>query len=294
MIIGTSSTAEHVYSFVRAYDLFEVKGFAVNRQYRNEESFLGLPVYELETLKEHEGTEFDVVFAAMLWNALNSDRRRVFAQVQAMGLECANVVSPKASVYGELAGKNIWVHDYAVIQNGAEIGDDVMIMAHAMVGSRSKIGSHVFMGTKSTVAGGCSVGEQSFIGINSTVFDDTHVGRKCIVGACSAVKRNLPDCHVCKTRLESMQVKAYAPEVIESKLLFRENVRTPLDTKPEGLYTRPTTNDQRPTTNDQRPTHIFALRPKNSALHSRLVQGFFVHKYTPHISARGFRIFPAL
>ena len=136
------------------------------------------------------------------------------------------------------------------------------------------------MGTKSTVAGGCTVGEQSFIGINSTVFDDTHVGRKCIVGACSAVKRNLPDYHACKTRLESMQVKAYAPEVIESKLLFRENVRTPLDINAESLYTRPTTNDQRPTL-------IFALRPEISALHSLPVQGFFVHKYTPHTSARG-------
>ena len=98
-------------------------------------------------------------------------------------------------------------------------------MAYALVGSHAVIDSHVFMGTKSTVAGGCTIGEQSFIGINSTVFDDTHVGRKCIVGACSAVKRNLPDYHACKTRLESMNVKAYPPEVIESKLLFRENVR---------------------------------------------------------------------
>ncbi|MBQ9433698.1 MAG: hypothetical protein IJU26_05720 [Synergistaceae bacterium] len=225
VIIGRSSTAEQLYSFVKAHDLFEVKGFAVNRQYMNAESFLGLPVYELETLKAHEGEIFDVVFVAVFWNALNSDRRKVFEQVQAMGLECANVISPKASVYGELVGKNIWVHDYAVIQNDAEIHDDVMMMAYSLVGSHAVIGSHVFMGTKSTVAGGCTVGEQSFIGINSTVFDDTHVGRKCIVGACSTVKRNLPDYHACKTRLESMNVKAYPPEVIESKLLFRENVR---------------------------------------------------------------------
>ena len=68
-----------------------------------------------------------------------------------------------------------------------------------------------FMGTKSTVEGGCAVGEQSFIGINSVVFDDRQVGQKCIVVACSAVKRDLPDFHVCKTKLESMQVKATFP-----------------------------------------------------------------------------------
>ncbi|MBQ7154913.1 MAG: hypothetical protein IJR85_05100 [Synergistaceae bacterium] len=165
------------------------------------------------------------MFVAMLWNALNSDRRKVYEQVKSMGLPCANVISPKASVYGELAGDNIWVHDYVVIQEGARISSDVMIMAHSMVGSRSQVGAHVFMGTKSTIAGGCTVGEQSFIGINSTVFDDTIVGRKCIVGACSFVKRNLPDCHACRTRVEAMNIKEYSPDEIESKLLFRENVR---------------------------------------------------------------------
>ena len=249
IIIGTSSTAEHLFSFVKAHDLFDVRGFAVNRQYIKSDSFMGLPVYELESLKSHEGEIFDCVFVAMLWNALNSERRRVYEQVREMGLECTNIISPKASVYGNLSGTNIWVHDYAVIQNDAVIHDDVMIMAHCMVGSRSSVGAHCFMGTKSTIAGGCTVGEQSFIGINSTVFDDTHVGNKCIVGACSAVKRNLPDYHSCKTRLESMQVKAYSPDVIESKLLFRENVRTPVDAISQSLYNRPTTNDQRPTTN---------------------------------------------
>ncbi|MBQ7154912.1 MAG: hypothetical protein IJR85_05095 [Synergistaceae bacterium] len=50
VIVGTSTTAEHLYSFVKAHDLFDVKGFAVNRQYRNKEEYLGLPVYELENL----------------------------------------------------------------------------------------------------------------------------------------------------------------------------------------------------------------------------------------------------
>lgn len=228
IIIGMSSTAEHLFAFVKAHDLFEVVGFAVNREYRDKDSFFDLPVYDLEGLKAIEGEIFDRVFVAVFWNALNSDRRKIYTQVKAMGLQCANVISPKASVYGRLNGDNIWVHDYAVIQAGAEIGSDTMIMAHCLVGLKTKIGSHCFMGTKSTVAG-LSVGEQSFIGINSVVFDDRRVGKKCIVGACSAVKRDLPDFHVCKTRLESMQVKSYPPDVIESKLLFRENVRTPIE-----------------------------------------------------------------
>ena len=269
IIIGMSSTAEHLFSFVEAHGLFEVVGFAVNRDYRDKDRFLGLPMYDLEGLKTLEGEIFDRVFVAVFWNALNSDRRKIYTQAKAMGLQCANVISPKASVYGRLMGDNIWVHDYAVIQNEAEINSDTMIMAHCMVGSGSKIGSHCFMGTKSTVAGGCAVGEQSFIGINSVVFDDRQVGQKCIVGACSAVKRDLPDFHVCKTRLESMQVKAYPPDVMESKLLFRENVRTPVDTDASTQYNRPTPNAQRPTL-------IFVLIRGNHKPCAEKGAGFFV------------------
>ena len=41
IIIGLSTTAEHVLSFVNYYDLFEVVGFAVNKDYKDAD-FLNL------------------------------------------------------------------------------------------------------------------------------------------------------------------------------------------------------------------------------------------------------------
>ncbi len=223
VIVGLSSTAEHVCHFIKEYDLFNIIGFAVDREYLNETTFQGYPVYAIDDLHKIINKKEDFLFVAMLWNKLNSDRRKVYERLRADGYKFANIISPTAKIRGELLGDNCWFHDYTIVQYGAKIGSDVMAMAFSLIGAHVNLGSHCFLGTKSTVAGGCNVGEQTFIGINSTIFDDRNVGEKCIVGACSVVKRDLPDFSVCKTSLENMTVKTYSSEIIESKLQFNLN-----------------------------------------------------------------------
>lgn len=223
IIVGLSTTAEHLYEFVKEYDLFNVLGFAVDKDYLTTKEYLGLPVYAIEDLSAIMDKENDFLFVAMLWNKLNSDRRKIYERLKSQGYKFANVVSPTAKIRGELLGDNCWFHDYTIVQYGAKIGANVMMMAFSLIGAHVNLGSHCFLGTKATVAGGCKVGDQSFIGINSTVFDDRIVGEKCIVGACSVVKRDLPDCSICKTSLENVIVKTYEKDIIESKLQFKLN-----------------------------------------------------------------------
>lgn len=225
IIVGTSTTAEHVLEFVRHHDLFDVVGFAVSEQYRTVDEFQGLPVYSLERLREDCPVSELCVFVAMMWNRLNADRRKVFNYCREQGLEMVNLISPLAVVRGRLEGSNIWVHDFVVIQNDASIGSDTFIMAYGLVGASARVGKHCFLAARSLVAGGSSIGEQSFVGLSATVFDDTQVGQKCIVGACTAVKRNLPDFSKCITSADNVVVKQYAEEEVESKLQFRLNKR---------------------------------------------------------------------
>ena len=63
------------------------------------------------------------------------------------------------------------------------------------------------------------------MGISCTVFDGTQVGKKCILGACTAVKRNVPDCSVYKTGSSDIVISEYPEEIIENKLLFSKNKR---------------------------------------------------------------------
>lgn len=225
IIIGVSTTAKQVYDFVVEYDLFEVKGFAVNAQYKTSDFFCGLPVYDIEELKQVYDIDRIYIFVAILWNRLNKDRRNVYEKLKKRGFRFANLVSPSARIRGKLSGDNCWIHDYVVVQSDAEIKEDCMLMAFSLIGAFSKMEAHCFMGTKSTIAGNCHIGEQTFIGMNCTIFDDTTIGKKCLLGACTAVKRNTEDCTIVKIDEKNTITKKLNAELIEQKLIFFKNIR---------------------------------------------------------------------
>ena len=225
IIIGISSTARHAYSFIQYHHLFDVIGFAVNKEFLKEDSFCGLPVYPLEQLETALPQKDYSLFIAMLWNHLNADRRKVYEYCSSKGFHLANLISPLAVIRSEIKGDNCWIHDYVVIQNDTVINSNIAIMQGSLVGANCHIGSHCFLGAHSIIAGGCSIGEQSFIGLNATVFDDTVVGRKCIIGACTAVKRNVSDFSRYSLSSDSIVIKQYGEEEIESKLVFSKNIR---------------------------------------------------------------------
>ena len=225
IIVGTSTNAHMAYEFNKMHRLYEVVGFAVNREYRNIETLYDLPVYCLEDLHQHYATTEVKLFVALLWNRLNSDRRKLYEYCKTLGYGIANLISPLTAVRSEIAGDNVWIQDFVVVQHNTKIGSDVVIMSHSLVGANSQIGDHCFLGAHSVVGGGTNIGEQSFLGLNATVFDGTTVGRKCIVGACSAVKRNMPDFSKCSTPTSDVVIKQYDEDEIEGKLLFRKNIR---------------------------------------------------------------------
>lgn len=224
IIVGTSTNARHVYEFVKYYNLYDVVGFAVNEQYKDKETFKGLPVYSLEKLDEEFGKSEVLLYVALLWNRLNADRKELFNSLKKDGWNFANLISPSAKIRGQINGSNIWIHDDVVIQNDTVINENCAIMAMSLVGANCEISKHCFLGAKSTVGGGTIIGEQTFVGMNCTVFDNTLVGKKCILGACTAVKRNVPDCSVYKTS-SNFEIKQYDESVIEEKLLFKKNKR---------------------------------------------------------------------
>lgn len=225
IIVGLSTTSKSAYEFVQTHKLFNVIGFAVNQDYKNVETFKNLPVFSLENLFEEVGHPNFEVFVALLWNHLNSDRRKVYEYCKAKGYKLANLISPMAIVRSKLNGDNCWVHDFVVIQDDAVLESNIMIMAQSLIGASSHIHSHCFFGAKSLLAGGCIIGEQSFVGLGAIVFDDTHIGEKCIVGAGTSVKRNMPNYSKCIANSESVVFKQYTCDEIENKLVFTKNVR---------------------------------------------------------------------
>lgn len=225
VIIGCSETAERILFFCKKYKLYNVLGFAIDREYIQFDTFQGYPVWPIDELHLHMDVHSDKIFVALFWNHLNGDRRRLYEKLANSGFHFANIISPNSSVRGDI-GNNCWIMDSVTVQEYASIGDNVICADMAFIGNKTDIQSHAFIGAKSTIMGGCKIGKQTFVGINATIFDDTIIGDKCIVGACTIVKRNLPSCSVCRINNIDNIIKQYSEDIIESKWVAGHNVRT--------------------------------------------------------------------
>ena len=182
-------------------------------------------VFPLEELEQYIDKENDYLFVAALWNRLNADRRDLYQKVKNLGYKLANIISPMASVRGEIIGDNCWICDGVVIHECVLLGNDVFIMDKALIGHHAIIKDHVFVTVRATICGAVTVGEQSYVGANSTVFDEVQIGSKCLIGGATVVKKNISDCSVVKIPNDTMIIKQYPEDVIESKWLAHHNVR---------------------------------------------------------------------
>lgn len=162
---------------------------------------------------------------AVLWNRLNADRRYLYEKVKLMGYHFANIISPNAQVRGELLGDNCWICDGVIVQEHVKFGNDIFVMDNAMVGHWTMVSDHVFIAIRATVCGAVDIGEQCYIGANATVFDEVKIGKKCLIGGATVAKRSVPDFSVVKIPSDTMIIKQYPEDVIESKWLAHHNVR---------------------------------------------------------------------
>ena len=223
IIIGTSYAAKQIYSMVTFHKLYEVVGFAVNKEFKTSDSFLDLPVYDLERLNEEVEGDFGV-FVAIQWSHLNADRRKAFEYCCLMGYKLVNIISPMAVVRSEITGRNCLIDDFVIIKNDVIIEDNVCIKANAIISDYTHVESHAYIGLNAVVAGGATIGMQSFVGINASVLDGTKIGRKCIVSSGCIARRNMPDFSRWVNDTDII-IKQYSEEEIEEKLVPSKNVR---------------------------------------------------------------------
>lgn len=182
-------------------------------------------VFPLEELDKFIDKENDLLFVAVLWNRLNADRRYLYEKVKSMGYHLANIISPNAQVRGELQGDNCWICDGVIVQEHVKFGNDIFVMDNAMVGHWTMVSDHVFIAIRATVCGAVDIGEQCYIGANATVFDEVKIGKKCLIGGATVAKRSVPDFSVVKIPSDTMIIKQYPEDVIESKWMAHHNVR---------------------------------------------------------------------
>lgn len=192
IIIGAGVWASEITHFVECYKLYEIVGYAVNKEYLVEE-YLGKKVYPLEELDKLIDKETKL-FISISWHQKLSDvRRDMFNSLKAQGFEFANLIAPTAIVKVAEMGEGNWISDGAQIGYNTVIGNNNIILSQSLIGHYTVLGNHNALSGRACIGGTCSIGDQNYIGMNATVFNELHIGYKNIIGAGAILKDDITD-----------------------------------------------------------------------------------------------------
>ena len=163
IIVGTGGMAPEVVYFVEKYDLFDIQGFSVDKQYMVNSSYMERPVFPLEELEKYVDVEDVKIFVAISWyNYMNKYKRQKFEYLKEKGFHFANLISPLASVNSSAMGEGNWIMDFVYIGYKSNIGDNNTFCSHSLLGHGTTLGNHNVFSGGARVAGNNTIGNQNY------------------------------------------------------------------------------------------------------------------------------------
>ncbi len=129
-----------------------------------------------------------------LGSVANTTRRRaVYQSYRARGYSFVTVCHPTAWIADSATlAAGVQVMAGAMIQIGAQLGENVLINTRAVVEHDCLIHDHVHIASGAVLCGDVQVGEGSHIGAGATVIQGVKIGANVCVGAGAVVNRDIP------------------------------------------------------------------------------------------------------
>lgn len=222
VIIGTGAMARDVTAFVNRYELYEIVGYACNKEYveSSRKAQAKWNICALDELEQkYDKNDIELFVAISQFQMLNRVRKDTFNALKQRGFHFATLISPTATVLSKRIGEGSWIQDSAYLSTETEIGENVIVDILSYIAHFSKIEDHVFVAGRATIFGSVTIGEQCFIGAASTIFNDVRIGHKCLIGGGVTIKKDVPPCTQCKLPNDGVIIKQYDEDTIEMKLL---------------------------------------------------------------------------
>jgi sugar O-acyltransferase (sialic acid O-acetyltransferase NeuD family) len=192
IILGEGLFSEIAHEYFTHDSDYEVVAFAVEAEYRKEDTFLELPVVDFEDLEELYPPAEHAVYAAIVYTQVNRLRKRLADAAKAKGYSLASYVSSSAFVAKSATiGEHAFIFEDNTIQPRVTIGDNCVVWSGNHVGHHSTIRDNVFISSHVCIAGGVTIGDNCFLGINSTIVNDVEVGADVWLGPAVTITRSV-------------------------------------------------------------------------------------------------------
>jgi sugar O-acyltransferase (sialic acid O-acetyltransferase NeuD family) len=183
VIVGTAMLAEQVHYYFTQQAQRVVEAFAVDAEYRREDSFCGKPVLEFEEALRRYPASTHELFLAIGFTATEA-RKAKFLAARGRGYTLPSYVHPSACVADNVqVGANTLIQEQAMVSPFVQLGDDLMVCPQVSINHHSRVGAHCFIAPAAVIAGAVDIGELCFIGANATIRDRVRIGEGCRIGA---------------------------------------------------------------------------------------------------------------
>jgi sugar O-acyltransferase (sialic acid O-acetyltransferase NeuD family) len=194
VIFGIGKIAEVIYYYATAECGYKVAAFTVDAQYKTGDRFLGLPVVDFASVKEHYSPDRYDMFVGVGYHDLNRLRETKCREAEEIGYTLVSIVSPAANVPKNVSiGKNCFIMSPAIIHPCVEIGNNVFVWSGTIIGHHSTIKDNCWLTSGCNVSGNVTMGENTFIAINATIGHSVSVGKENFIGSNALVIKNTED-----------------------------------------------------------------------------------------------------
>lgn len=185
IVFGTGDLGQLAKFYFEHDSEYSVAAFTVDRAYRTEDVFCGLPVYDFEDIETYFPPDEYEMFIAIGYKQVNKSRARKYNMAKKKGYRLASYISTHAAclIDRESVGDNCFILENNAIEPFVKVGNDVIMWGGGIIAHHSVIGDHVFIASHAVLLGRTTIGDYSFIGANATVNDHVQLGERCVVGS---------------------------------------------------------------------------------------------------------------
>jgi sugar O-acyltransferase (sialic acid O-acetyltransferase NeuD family) len=184
VIFGAGDIAKLAHYYFTHDSEHELAAFTVDKQYRQADTFLELPLLDFETVTDHYPPDRYKMFIALSYAKMNKLRAEKFYKAKELGYDLVSYISTKCSfLTNQPVGENCFILEDNTIQPFVKIGHNVTLWSGNHIGHDSVIEDHCFISSHVVISGHVHIQSYCFLGVNATLRNGITIASQTLVGA---------------------------------------------------------------------------------------------------------------
>jgi sugar O-acyltransferase (sialic acid O-acetyltransferase NeuD family) len=191
VIFGAGDIARLAHFYLSTDSDHEVVAFTVDSEYCQTNSFLDLPLVNIDDVRRLYPPGAYKMFVAMSYRNMNHVRAAKYAQAKELGYQLVTYISTRCSFLATASpGDNCFILEDNTVQPFVSIGNNVTLWSGNHIGHDSVIGDDCFISSHVVVSGHVRIGRGCFIGVNATLRNSITIGDFTLIGAGALVMKD--------------------------------------------------------------------------------------------------------